>query len=94
MWLLFVGNVVWILNNIVFVLFYWEIDGGGFVVCVCVLLVCLELVFLQYFSLVFALFGWCLIFIDYLYFGFINVFVFSLIDVMLLVFWVKIVMGL
>ena len=92
--LLLVGNAVWISNNIVFGLLYWEIDGGGSVARASAPRAHPELAFPQHMDPDLAPAGWRPIFIDYLYLGFTNALAFSPTDVMPLVPWAKITMGL
>lgn len=92
--LLLVGNAVWISNNIVFALLYWEIDGGGPVARVNTPQAYPDLAFPQHMNPELASPGWRPIFIDYLYLGFTNATAFSPTDVMPLVPWAKITMAL
>ena len=92
--LLLVGNAVWISNNIVFALLYWEVDGGGSVARASAPSARPELAFPQHMTPALAPPGWRPIFIDYLYLGFTNALAFSPTDVMPLVPWAKIAMGL
>ena len=92
--LLLVGNAVWISNNIVFALLYWEVDGGGSVHRASAPSALPDLAFPQHTSPELAPPGWRPIFIDYLYLGFTNALAFSPTDVMPLVPWAKITMAL
>src|SRR5262245_16399129 len=92
--LLLVGNAVWISNNIVFALLYWEIDGGGSVARASAPPAYPDLAFPEQMSPALAPPGWRPIFIDYLYLGFTNALAFSPTDGMPLVPWAKIAMGL
>lgn len=92
--LLLVGNAVWISNNIVFALLYWEVDGGGSIHRASAPSARPELAFPQHMTPGLAPPGWRPIFIDYLYLGFTNALAFSPTDVMPLVPWAKITMGL
>jgi hypothetical protein len=90
--LLLVGSAVWISNNIVFGLLYWEIDGGGSVARASAPSAHPDLAFPQHMSPELAPPGWRPSFIDYLYLGFTNALAFSPTDVMPLVPWAKIAM--
>ena len=92
--LLLVGNAVWISNNIVFALLYWELDSGGSVVRAAARPAHPELAFPQHMNPDLAPPGWRPLFVDYLYLGFTNSLAFSPTDVMPLVPWAKIAMGL
>ena len=92
--LLLVGNAVWISNNIIFGLLYWEVDGGGSVARAQARPAHPDLAFPQHMSPTLAPPGWRPIFIDYLYLGFTNALAFSPTDVMPLVPWAKIAMTL
>lgn len=90
--LLLVGNAVWISNNIVFGLLYWEVDGGGSVARASAPPAHPDFAFPQHMSPSLAPDGWRPIFIDYLYLGFTNALAFSPTDAMPLVPWAKIAM--
>ena len=92
--LLLVGNAVWISNNVVFGLLYWEVDGGGSVARAITRPAHPDLAFPQHTTPALAPRGWRPIFVDYLYLGFTNALAFSPTDVMPLVPWAKIAMAL
>lgn len=92
--LLLVGGDVWISNNIVFALIYWEVDGGGSVTRAIHPHDHPDLAFPQQMSPHLAPPGWRPMFIDYLYLGMTNGLAFSPTDVMPLVPWAKITMAL
>jgi len=92
--LLLVGNAVWISNNVVFGLLYWEVDGGGSVARASAPRAHPDFAFPQHMSPELAPHGWRPIFIDYLYLGFTNALAFSPTDAMPLVPWAKIAMTL
>ena len=87
--LLVVGNTVWVINNIVFALLYWECDGGGSAARAHDIPVHPDLAFPQHMSPELAPPGWRPLFFDYLYLGFTNAVAFSPTDVMPLVNWAK-----
>ena len=91
--LLLVGNAVWISNNVVFGLLYWQTDGGGPVERMKVPRVHPDLAFPQHMNPELAVPGWRPVFIDYLYLGFTNAIAFSPTDVMPLAHWAKVTMG-
>jgi uncharacterized membrane protein len=92
--LLLAANAVWISNNIVFALLYWELDGGGSVARALHPPKYPGLAFPQQMNPHLAPPGWRPMFIDYLYLGFTNALAFSPTDVMPLVPWAKITMAL
>ena len=92
--LLLVGNAVWISNNVVFGLLYWQTDGGGPVTRMRAPRAYPDLAFPQHANPDLAPHGWRPIFVDYLYLGFTNAIAFSPTDVMPLAHWAKITMGL
>jgi uncharacterized membrane protein len=92
--LLLTGGAVWISNNIVFALLYWEVDGGGSVARALGRPEYPDLAFPQQMSPHLAPPGWRPMFIDYLYLGMTNGLAFSPTDVMPLVPWAKIAMAL
>ncbi|MBS1844393.1 MAG: hypothetical protein JST53_08260 [Actinobacteria bacterium] len=92
--LLLVGGDVWISNNIVFALIYWEVDGGGSVTRAIHPRDHPDLAFPQQMNPDLAPPGWRPMFIDYLYLGMTNGLAFSPTDVMPLVPWAKITMAL
>jgi hypothetical protein len=91
--LLLAGGAVWISNNIVFGLLYWEVDGGGSVARTIHRPEYPDLAFPQQTNPHLAPVGWRPMFIDYLYLGFTNALAFSPTDVMPLVPWAKISMA-
>jgi hypothetical protein len=91
--LLLAGGAVWLSNNIVFALLYWELDGGGSVARALHPLEHPDLAFPQQMNPHLAPAGWRPMFIDYLYLGFTNALAFSPTDVMPLVPWAKIAMA-
>lgn len=92
--LLAAGGAVWVANNIVFALLYWEIDGGGSAARALRPPEFPDLAFPQHSSPHLAPPGWRPQFVDYLYLGFTNALAFSPTDVMPLAPWAKILMGL
>lgn len=92
--LLLAGGDVWISNNIVFALLYWEVDGGGSVARALHPPEYPDLAFPQQIEPRLAPAGWRPMFIDYLYLGFTNALAFSPTDAMPLVPWAKITMAL
>jgi hypothetical protein len=70
--LLLVGGDVWISNNIVFALIYWEVDGGGSVARAMHPHDYPDLAFPQQMNPQLAPPGWRPMFIDYLYLGITN----------------------
>jgi uncharacterized membrane protein len=92
--LLLTGGAVWLSNNIVFALLYWEVDGGGSVARARGGRQYPDLAFPQHMNPDLAPPGWRPMFIDYLYLGVTNALAFSPTDVMPLVPWAKIAMAL
>jgi uncharacterized membrane protein len=92
--LLTAGAVVWISNNIAFALLYWSLDGGGAAARAHHLPIYVDLAFPQQLNPELAPPDWRPQFVDYLYLGFTNATAFSPTDVMPLVPWAKIAMGL
>lgn len=92
--LLLTGGAVWLSNNIVFALLYWEVDGGGSVARALSPPRYPDLAFPQHMNPDLAPPGWRPVFIDYLYLGMTNALAFSPTDVMPLVPWAKIAMAL
>ena len=91
--LLLVGNAVWIANNIVFALLYWEFDGGGSAARAHHPRKHPDLAFQQHMNPELAPAGWRPMFSDYLYLGFSNGLAFSPTETMPLVRWAKFTMG-
>jgi uncharacterized membrane protein len=91
--LLLVGGDVWISNNIVFALLYWEVDGGGSVARALRPSEYPDLAFPQQMNPDLAPPGWRPMFIDYLYLGITNGLAFSPTDTMPLVPWAKLTMA-
>ncbi|MBS1880665.1 MAG: hypothetical protein JST31_14225 [Actinobacteria bacterium] len=91
--LLLSGAAVWVSNDIVFGLIYWEVDGGGSVARALHPPEYPDLAFPQQMNPHLASAGWRPMFVDYLYLGFTNALAFSPTDVMPLVPWAKITMG-
>ncbi len=91
--LLLAGNAVWVANNIVFALIYWEVDGGGSAARARHAPEHPDFAFPQHMNPELAPAGWRPMFIDYLYLGFTNALAFSPTDAMPLAPWAKIAMG-
>jgi hypothetical protein len=91
--LLLAATAVWISNNIVFALLYWEVDGGGSVARALHPPEYPDLAFPQQMNPHLAPPGWRPVFVDYLYLGFTNALAFSPTDVMPLVPWAKLTMA-
>ncbi|MBS1676511.1 MAG: hypothetical protein JST08_03910 [Actinobacteria bacterium] len=91
--LLLAGGAVWISNNIVFALLYWEVDGGGSVARTLSRPEYPDLAFPQQLNPQLAPPDWRPMFVDYLYLGMTNALAFSPTDVMPLVPWAKITMA-
>lgn len=91
--LLLVGNAVWVANNIVFALLYWEVDGGGSAARTRHAPEHPDFAFPQQMNPELAPAGWRPLFIDYLYLGLTNGLAFSPTDAMPLAPWAKISMG-
>lgn len=87
------GTLVWLSNNIAFALFYWGLDGGGSAARAHGLAGYPDLAFPQQLNPELAPPDWRPGFLDYLYLGFTNALAFSPTDVMPLVGWAKIAMG-
>ncbi len=90
--LLRAGAIVWISNNIVFALFYWELDSGGAAARAHGLPQYPDFAFPQQLNPHVAAPGWRPRFVDYLYLGFTNATAFSPTDAMPLAPWAKIAM--
>jgi hypothetical protein len=91
--LLEAGSVVWVSNNIAFSLLYWELDAGGAASRAHHERGRPDLAFPQQLNPALGWEDWQPRFIDYLYLGFTNATAFSPTDVMPLVPWAKIAMG-
>ncbi|MBS1888638.1 MAG: hypothetical protein JSU06_15765 [Actinobacteria bacterium] len=91
--LLLTGTAVWVSNNIVFGLVYWEVDGGGSVARTLHPRDYPDLAFPQQMNPHLASPGWRPMFVDYFYLGFTNALAFSPTDVMPLVPWAKLTMA-
>src|SRR5262249_19429355 len=91
--LLLTGGAVWLSNNIVFALIYWEVDGGGSVARAVDPPKYPDLAFPQQMSPHLAPPGRRPMFVDYLYLGMTNALAFRPPDVMPLVPWAKITMA-
>lgn len=91
--LLLTGGAVWVSNNIIFGLLYWEIDGGGSAARARHAHEHPDFAFPQHMNPALAPAGWRPLFIDYLYLGFTNALAFSPTDAMPLAPWAKITMG-
>jgi hypothetical protein len=91
--LLEAGSVVWVSNNIAFSLLYWELDAGGAAARAHHERARPDLAFPQQLNPELGWEDWQPRFIDYLYLGFTNATAFSPTDVMPLVPWAKITMG-
>jgi uncharacterized membrane protein len=91
--LLLTGIAVWSSNIIVFALLYWEVDGGGSVARALRRPEHPDLAFPQHVNPGLAPAEWRPMFVDYLYLGLTNALAFSPTDVMPLVPWAKIAMG-
>jgi uncharacterized membrane protein len=91
--LLRAGSIVWASNNIAFALLYWELDSGGAVARARRERRRPDLAFPQQLNPALGWDDWQPRFIDYLYLGFTNATAFSPTDVMPLVPWAKIAMG-
>jgi hypothetical protein len=92
--LLSAGVTVWVSNNLAFSLLFWELDGGGAAARTLEPPLHPDFAFPQQLNPQFAPRGWQPMFIDYLYLGFTNSLAFSPTDVMPLVHWTKVSMGL
>jgi hypothetical protein len=91
--LLAVGGIIWASNVIAFALLYWLLDGGGAAARAQSRGMAPHLAFPQHLSPELAPPGWLPQFIDYLYLGLTASTAFSPTDVMPLVPWAKIAMG-
>lgn len=80
--LLAAGGIVWLVNNIVFSLLYWQLDGGGAAARAHRMPVHPDIVFPQQMNPELAPPHWRPQFIDYLYLGFTNATAFSPTDAM------------
>jgi uncharacterized membrane protein len=87
------GTVVWVSNNLAFSLLYWELDSGGAAARAHHERARPDLAFPQQLNPGLGWEDWQPRFIDYLYLGFTNATAFSPTDVMPLVPWAKIAMG-
>ena len=92
--LLSTGTLVWIYNNVLFGLLYWELDSGGPVVRAVRPRPYPDLAFQQHLNPQVAPPGWRPIFADYLYLGLTNALAFSPTDVMPLALIAKAMMAL
>ena len=91
--LLSAGAIVWVSNNLAFTLLYWQLDSGGAAARAHGLPTHPDLAFPQQLNPELAPADWRPVFIDYLYLGFSNALSFSPTDVLPLVPWAKIAMG-
>ena len=91
--LLAVGGLVWLGNNIVFALLYWEFDSGGARARVLGRQAYPDFAFPQHLNPELAPPGWRPRFVDYLYLGLTNGTAFSPTDVMPMVPWAKLTMA-
>jgi uncharacterized membrane protein len=92
--LLITGGVVWVANNIVFAMLYWELDSGGPIERARRKVRYPDLAFPGQLTPDIVPPGWRPVFIDYLYLGFTNALAFSPTDVMPLAHWAKLTMAL
>lgn len=92
--LLETGALVWIGNNIVFALLYWEVDGGGPAQRAHLAPRYPDLAFPGHLNPDIVPPGWRPVFVDYLYLGLTNALAFSPTDVMPLAHWSKLAMAL
>ena len=92
--LLITGGVVWVANNIVFAMLYWELDSGGPIERARRKVRYPDLAFPGQLAPDIVPPGWRPVFIDYLYLGFTNALAFSPTDVMPLAHWAKLTMAL
>jgi uncharacterized membrane protein len=90
--LLEAGAAVWVVNNIAYALFYWELDGGGAAARAWNVRAHPDFAFPQHMEPSVAPPGWYPKFPDYLYLGFTNAIAFSPTDVMPLTYRAKTVM--
>jgi uncharacterized membrane protein len=91
--LLAVGGLIWLVNNIVFALLYWEFDSGGARARMLRTQAHPDFAFPQHLSPELAPPGWRPRFVDYLYLGLTNGTAFSPTDVMPMVPWAKLTMA-
>lgn len=92
--LLTAGGIVWTTNVLAFALLYWLVDGGGEVARAQDARRALDLAFPQQLNPEVAPPGWRPRFVDYLYLGLTASMAFSPTDVLPLVPWAKVAMGL
>jgi uncharacterized membrane protein len=92
--LLLTGAVVWIGNNIVFALLYWELDSGGPTARASRTVRYPDFAFPGHLNPQIVPPDWRPVFIDYLYLGYTNALAFSPTDVMPLTHWAKLTMAL
>lgn len=92
--LLLTGGAVWVANNIVFAMLYWELDSGGPIERARHTVRYPDLAFPGQLAPDIVPPGWKPVFIDYLYLGFTNALAFSPTDVMPLAHWAKLTMAL
>jgi uncharacterized membrane protein len=92
--LLLTGGAVWVANNIVFAMLYWELDSGGPIERARRTVRYPDLAFPGQLTPDIVPPGWKPVFIDYLYLGFTNALAFSPTDVMPLAHWAKLTMAL
>jgi uncharacterized membrane protein len=92
--LLATGALVWINNNVLFGLLYWELDGGGPAARVFSPAAYPDLAFPEHMNPEIRPPGWRPIFLDYLYLGLTNGLAFSPTDVMPCARWAKVMMAL
>ena len=92
--LLITGGVVWVANNIVFAMLYWELDSGGPTERARHTVRYPDLAFPGQLTPDIVPPGWKPVFSDYLYLGFTNALAFSPTDVMPLAHWAKLTMAL
>ncbi len=92
--LLITGGGVWVGNNIVFAMLYWELDSGGPVERARRTVKYPDFAFPGQLAPDIVPPGWKPVFIDYLYLGFTNALAFSPTDVMPLTHWAKLTMAL
>jgi uncharacterized membrane protein len=88
------GAIVWVYNNVLFALLYWELDGGGPATRARRGTAVPDLAFPQQLNPPVAPAGWRPLFSDYLYLGLTNALAFSPTDVMPLARWAKATMAL
>ena len=83
---------MWVVNVLLFALWYWQLDGGGPLVRPACAPVQRDFLFPQQTEPVFAESGWRPLFLDYLYVSFTNATAFSPTDAMPLSRWAKMLM--